>query len=290
MVRLTGNASAAAGRLAVRLATPDPWEALAARVSRAAQGSRRWAGARARALQGVAGRATALLAEELAIVRTSAAWRRVDAARRRLLLAGHRLLLLVWKLGVTAGAAGGRRLRQWPRGRGAGRSSPPADTRSLNGLDARQRDQLAEYARVLQSPDHYAVLALSSSCSVREVRSSFRKLSLLLHPDKLRQLAHLVSKPEAAFQSLQAAHEVLADERLRALYDLDLELRGTPRKPTPYQAQAQQQRQRPQRQRQRHGQKGRAEAWGRAPEYDIFASLSDALSSWTGGRLGFPFG
>ena len=135
-----------------------------------------------------------------------------------------------------------------------------------------------------------------------QVKSSFRKLSLLLHPDKLRQLAHLVSRPEAAFQSLQAAHEVLADERQRALYDLDLELRGTPRKPSPYQAQAQQQRQRPQRhrQRQRHGQKGRAEAWGRAPEYDIFASLSDELSSWTGGRLGqrrragsasgFPFG
>ena len=36
----------------------------------------------------------------------------------------------------------------------------------------------------------------------------------------------------------QAAHEVLADERQRALYDLDLELRGTPRKPTPYQVQA----------------------------------------------------
>ena len=51
VARLTGNASVAAGRLAARLATPAPWEALAARVSRAALRSRRWAGARARALQ-----------------------------------------------------------------------------------------------------------------------------------------------------------------------------------------------------------------------------------------------
>ena len=107
VARLTGNASVAAGRLAAQLATPAPWEALAAGVSRAALGSRRWAGARARALQGVAGRAAALLHEELAVVRASAAWRRVDGARRRVLLAGHQLLLLVWKLGATAGAAGG---------------------------------------------------------------------------------------------------------------------------------------------------------------------------------------
>ena len=155
VARLAGNASATAGRLAARLATPAPWAALAINVSRAAVSSRHWAVARTRTLRDVVGRGASLLQEELAVLRASALWLRMRDGR-------HRLQLLGQRLGASAAVTvrvGLRRLRQLRRG---GRE-PPSDSSGWydryrarpppppqRDLDGRQREQLVQYARVLQ--------------------------------------------------------------------------------------------------------------------------------------------
>ena len=83
-----------------------------------------------------------------------------------------------------------------------------------------QAAQLAQHKRVLRADDHYAVLELSPRCDAREVKGAFRRLARLLHPDKLGALRARLKQPEAAFQRLQEAHEVLSDDRKRTTYDL----------------------------------------------------------------------
>ena len=155
VARLAGNASVTVRRLAARLATPAPWAALATNVSRAAVSSRRWAAARTRTLRDVVGRGASLLQEELAVLRASALWLRMRDGR-------HRLQLLGQRLGASAAVTvrvGLRRLRQLRRG---GRE-PPSDSSGWydryrarpppppqRDVDGRQREQLVQYARVLQ--------------------------------------------------------------------------------------------------------------------------------------------
>jgi hypothetical protein len=159
VARLAGNASVTVRRLAARLATPAPWAALATNVSRAVLSSRRWASARARTLQDVVGRGAALLHEELAVLRASALWLHLDGGR-------HRLLLLGQRLGASASATarvGRRRLRRLQQMSRDGGRDPSSDSRGWyaryqarpppppqRDVDGRQREQLAQYARVLQ--------------------------------------------------------------------------------------------------------------------------------------------
>ena len=58
--------------------------------------------------------------------------------------------------------------------------------------------------------------------TLTRARARARALTLTLTLTLTLALTLQVSKPEAAFQRLQAAHEVLVDERQRALYDRDL--------------------------------------------------------------------
>lgn len=64
---------------------------------------------------------------------------------------------------------------------------------------------------------HYEVLGVDQKASSDEIKKSYRKLALKLHPDK-----NLNEDPEVAksvFQELQQAFEVLSDQQERAWYD-----------------------------------------------------------------------
>lgn len=62
--------------------------------------------------------------------------------------------------------------------------------------------------------DYYALLRISRAASETEIKIAFRRLAILLHPDKNPH-------PEApqAFQELNEAYEILGDPIKRALYD-----------------------------------------------------------------------
>jgi curved DNA-binding protein CbpA len=62
--------------------------------------------------------------------------------------------------------------------------------------------------------DYYALLRVSRTASDAEIKQSFRRLAILLHPDKNPH-------PDApiAFQEISEAYEVLGDSIKRALYD-----------------------------------------------------------------------
>ncbi|XAR63801.1 hypothetical protein NMG60_11023894 [Bertholletia excelsa] len=65
----------------------------------------------------------------------------------------------------------------------------------------------------------YEVLGLSRDCTADEIRSAYKKLALLRHPDKLVQSGVPEAEATAAFQELVNAYEVLSDPRERAWYD-----------------------------------------------------------------------
>ncbi|CAJ1364202.1 unnamed protein product [Effrenium voratum] len=72
---------------------------------------------------------------------------------------------------------------------------------------------------------HYAVLGLAVDASPEEVRKAHKKLALKWHPDKVLapdEIALRVATQQ--FQLVQAAYEVLSDERQRRRYDETLGL------------------------------------------------------------------
>jgi len=66
---------------------------------------------------------------------------------------------------------------------------------------------------------HYEVLDLSQDSSPEEIRSSYRRLALQRHPDKLIKSGLSQEEATAQFQELQHAYEVLSDPKERAWYD-----------------------------------------------------------------------
>ncbi|KFK41872.1 hypothetical protein AALP_AA2G182300 [Arabis alpina] len=66
----------------------------------------------------------------------------------------------------------------------------------------------------------YEVLGISKESSPDEIRSSYRRLALLRHPDKLIKAGNITeSEATAQFQELVHAYEVLSDPKERAWYD-----------------------------------------------------------------------
>lgn len=62
--------------------------------------------------------------------------------------------------------------------------------------------------------DYYEVLKVPRHASVKDIKSSFRKQSVLLHPDRNREEGAV-----EAFQRLRLAYETLSDANSRSLYD-----------------------------------------------------------------------
>jgi curved DNA-binding protein CbpA len=76
--------------------------------------------------------------------------------------------------------------------------------------------------------NHYELLRVSESATPQQLRSAFRSLSKLYHPDT-------TSLPQAqaaqSFQRLQQAYAVLSDPVARRAYDLRRMLPGQPKAP-----------------------------------------------------------
>jgi hypothetical protein len=68
-------------------------------------------------------------------------------------------------------------------------------------------------------PNHYALLGLHPSTSVREIRRSYRELSKLYHPDTT-ELPTAVATGK--FQQLNEAYATLSNPERRAAYDLSI--------------------------------------------------------------------
>jgi hypothetical protein len=68
----------------------------------------------------------------------------------------------------------------------------------------------------VKEPDYYSILKIDSDASLEEVRSAYKRLALLTHPD-------LSGHPQAnqQMQRLNEAFEVLSNPEKRAQYDQD---------------------------------------------------------------------
>ena len=68
---------------------------------------------------------------------------------------------------------------------------------------------------------HYEVLHLSKNCTLYEIKRSFRKLALELHPDKVHKRSfHDKDKMNRQFLEVQEAYAVLSSPTRRLQYDL----------------------------------------------------------------------
>lgn len=73
----------------------------------------------------------------------------------------------------------------------------------------------AEVLRVCAENDYYKILQLPRSCSLKDVKTAYRKLALLLHPDKCK-----VAGAEDAFKKVSTAYKCLSDSSARQNYDI----------------------------------------------------------------------
>nr|XP_010924182.2 dnaJ homolog subfamily B member 6 isoform X1 [Elaeis guineensis] len=69
---------------------------------------------------------------------------------------------------------------------------------------------------------HYAVLGVRPDASAGEIRSAFRKLALIWHPDRRGREPWLVEEANRRFQQIHEAYQVLSDQKRRTLYDAGL--------------------------------------------------------------------
>ena len=79
-----------------------------------------------------------------------------------------------------------------------------------------QLQQRSEIRRLmsLREGAHYEALGVDERASDKKIKSTFRKLARLLHPDKCKE-----PNAHAAFLRIQAAHGVLTDNSKRLAYD-----------------------------------------------------------------------
>ncbi|KAJ2502260.1 hypothetical protein GGH96_001195 [Coemansia sp. RSA 1972] len=94
-----------------------------------------------------------------------------------------------------------------------------ADAWDEEAEEVRLRDMEREWAANSETgPDYYKILNVSRHASAEQVRDSYKRLSLLFHPDRhhdaeSREWAH------RQFNIINRAYEVLTDPRSRAAYD-----------------------------------------------------------------------
>lgn len=68
----------------------------------------------------------------------------------------------------------------------------------------------------MNEPNYYGILEVSENASIEEIKKSYRRLSMLYHPDKNKQNPDCVGK----FQKINEAYEVLGDIDKKKEYDM----------------------------------------------------------------------
>ena len=89
-------------------------------------------------------------------------------------------------------------------------SSPPAPTATANYT----REQEIMCREILQKADYYDILGLQKAASQDEIKKSYRKLALRLHPDK-----NQAPSASEAFKKINKSFACLSDETKRKRYD-----------------------------------------------------------------------
>ncbi|KAG9448983.1 hypothetical protein H6P81_008948 [Aristolochia fimbriata] len=69
---------------------------------------------------------------------------------------------------------------------------------------------------------YYGVLGVNRDSSIREIRSAYRRLAMIWHPDRWCRTPSQSEEAKRRFQQIQEAYEVLSDQRRRTLYDAGL--------------------------------------------------------------------
>ncbi|XP_010452481.1 PREDICTED: chaperone protein dnaJ 49-like [Camelina sativa] len=106
-------------------------------------------------------------------------------------------------------------------------SKPPSDRPSLrqrgssssstagSSSSSFTEEQRAIVREIKSKKDYYEILGLGNTCSVEDLRKSYRKLSLKVHPDKNK-----APGSEEAFKSVSKAFQCLSNEDTRRKYDV----------------------------------------------------------------------
>jgi len=79
-------------------------------------------------------------------------------------------------------------------------------------------EQLEQVKRIKKCKDYYEILGVSKNATDSDIKKTYRKLALQLHPDKNK-----AADAAEAFKTLQKAHETLIDIKKRNQYDMDQE-------------------------------------------------------------------
>lgn len=74
-----------------------------------------------------------------------------------------------------------------------------------------------------EEEDYYQLLKVNKKSSLQDIKKSYRKASLMMHPDKVAQFSKAVHKTEQEIQHefvlVKEAYEILSDPKKRSLYD-----------------------------------------------------------------------
>lgn len=76
----------------------------------------------------------------------------------------------------------------------------------------------------------YEVLGVRTDATTDEIKSAFRKLSLIHHPDKVRGSREATEEAHKTFVKIRKAYEMLTDVAKRSALDSELGLRGRSRR------------------------------------------------------------
>mmetsp|Transcript_12242 Transcript_12242/g.29066 ORF Transcript_12242/g.29066 Transcript_12242/m.29066 type:complete len:169 (+) Transcript_12242:144-650(+) len=87
-------------------------------------------------------------------------------------------------------------------------------TTARTRVKAGERSPHQEISRILKAETHYDVLGVPRSSSVEDIKRAYKRLALLLHPDKSP-----VSNGEEAFKVATQAYACLKDPQKRSVYD-----------------------------------------------------------------------
>ena len=201
------------------------------------------------AAQQAIGRAQSIAADFLR--RTRAADDRPDAARDEVAaqpspMGGQRHVPEAWKLGAYQKASGAKPTPE-PEPRSSGRaesarqqkprfeeprfkSAAPEPQPTNRGASVQRQAPAAPRPNPLSS-DFYERLGANSGMSQTEIKSAYRKASMLYHPDRYSdQRAEAIKALTVAFQRIQEAYQTLGDPKKRADYDRKLPKTSFPRR------------------------------------------------------------
>ncbi|XP_057414962.1 chaperone protein dnaJ 49-like [Lotus japonicus] len=101
------------------------------------------------------------------------------------------------------------------RRRSSAAAAPVPPSSSSSSSASYTTEQVSIIREIKRKKNYYEILGLEKSCTVEDVRKSYRKLSLKVHPDKNK-----APGAEEAFKAVSKAFQCLGNEESKRKYDL----------------------------------------------------------------------